>query len=112
MPPRPMPHPQTAQPAVPLARSDKLRPGKLLKFVIGPGGITFQDGQPVSAAIVSLQRGPCRLLTLPRAAHTVLPSLRASNGVHCRPVRARSRPPAVAPACWQKRLRTNPGHVA
>ncbi|KAL4439876.1 hypothetical protein ABPG75_002877 [Micractinium tetrahymenae] len=28
---------------------DKLRPGKLLKFVIGPGGITFQDGQPTGA---------------------------------------------------------------
>lgn len=28
---------------------DKLRPGKLLKFVVGPGGISFQDGQPVGA---------------------------------------------------------------
>ncbi|KAI7835612.1 hypothetical protein COHA_010489 [Chlorella ohadii] len=28
---------------------DKLRPGKLLKFAIGPAGISFQDGQPVGA---------------------------------------------------------------
>ncbi|PSC69269.1 snurportin-1 [Micractinium conductrix] len=30
-------------------KRDKLRPGKLLKFNIGPGGIVFQDGQPVGA---------------------------------------------------------------
>lgn len=36
-----------------LARSARLRPGRLLRFGLGPGGVHFHDGQPVRFIIIA-----------------------------------------------------------
>lgn len=64
-----------------LTCSDRLRPGKLLKFVIGPGGISFRDGQPVGAPL-SARRGPC-LQPLPPKARPQSVELKGSARQAC-----------------------------
>lgn len=67
-------------PALPgtAACRDRLRPGKLLKFNIGGGGIRFQGGQPVRPARhIALRGAACCHALLPLARRILDPSHRS-----------------------------------